>query len=320
MEFSIDSGNELKLFKIEPNGKLFPNKSLKGFYGNYSLNIVASDQGFPSNNAVKTFPICIQDFNDNAPMFISPPKNFTVRIPENASLGSDIIAVQAIDTDIGSNGAVRYRMRPDPLGNHRSFDIDSVSGMITLTQGLDRERQKIYEIRVEAYDLGVPTSLTSDLDLKIYVKNVNDHEPQFLIEEFNVSFTEHTSPGSQRVKIVGTIDRDDADDDILELDEVCYFILCSDGPKGLFALHPTNHELMTNQELDRERRSNYHIIIKATEECINPIEEQAAYNDTILDSSELKINVHVNDIDDNPPVFIERVFTGVYSCNKITIR
>ena len=45
-------------------------------------------------------------------------------------------------------------MRPDPLGNHRSFDIDSVSGMITLTQGLDRERQKIYEIRVEAYDLG----------------------------------------------------------------------------------------------------------------------------------------------------------------------
>ena len=89
-------------------------------------------------------------------------------------------------------------MRPDPLGNHRSFDIDSVSGMITLTQGLDRERQKIYEIRVEAYDLGVPTSLTSDLDLKIYVKNVNDHEPQFLIEEFNVSFTEHTSPGSQR--------------------------------------------------------------------------------------------------------------------------
>ena len=98
---------------------------------------------------------------------------------------------------------------------------------------------------------------------------------------------------------------------IIELDEVCYFILCSDGPKGLFAIHPTKHELMTNQELDRERRSNYHIIIKATEECINPIDEQAAYNDTILDSSELKINVHVNDIDDNPPVFIERVFTGV---------
>ena len=97
------------------------------------------------------------------------------------------------------------------------------------------------------------------------------------------------------------------------IDEVCYFILSSDGPKGLFALHPTKHELMTNQELDRELRTNYHVIIKATEECINPIDEQAAYNDSMLDSSMLKINVNVNDIDDNPPEFIKRVFTGMYS-------
>ena len=62
--------------------------------------------------------------------------------------------MQAIDTDIGSNGAIRYRIRPDPLGNYRSFDIDPESGIITLTQTLDRERQKIYELRVEAYDLG----------------------------------------------------------------------------------------------------------------------------------------------------------------------
>ena len=73
---------------------------------------------------------------------------------ENASLGDNIITVQAIDTDIGSNGAIRYRIRPDPLGNYRSFDIDPESGIITLTQTLDRERQKIYELRVEAYDLG----------------------------------------------------------------------------------------------------------------------------------------------------------------------
>ena len=89
--------------------------------------------------------------------------------------------------------------------------------------------------------------------------------------------------------------------------------MSSDGPKGLFALHPTKHELMTNQELDRELRTNYHVIIKATEECINPIDEQAAYNDSMLDSSMLKINVNVNDIDDNPPEFIKRVFTGMYS-------
>ena len=107
VQFSIDAGNELRLFKMESNGRLYPNKSLKGFYGNYTLTIVASDQGYPPNAATKKFPICIQDFNDNAPQFINPPRNFTIRIPENASLGSEIVTVQAIDTDIGSNGAVR---------------------------------------------------------------------------------------------------------------------------------------------------------------------------------------------------------------------
>ena len=211
----------------------------------------------------------------------------------------------------------RYRIRPDPLGNHRSFDIDPISGMITLIQGLDRERQKMYELRIEAHDLGVPTSLTSDLDLRIYVKNVNDHEPQFLIEEFDVKFTENQSPGLERVKIVGTIDRDDNDEEDLEEGlDVCYFIVSSDGPKGLFAMHPTRHELMTNQELDRELRSTYHIIIKATEECIDPIEESVVYNETSMDSSMLKINVNVEDVDDNPPEFIQRVFSsGIASDN-----
>ena len=44
---------------------------------------------------------------------------------------------------LGSNGAVRYRIRKDPLGNYRTFKIDPVSGIISLAQGLDRERQKV---------------------------------------------------------------------------------------------------------------------------------------------------------------------------------
>ena len=59
----------------------------------------------------------------------------------------------------------------------------------------DRERQKIYDLRVEAHDLGVPTQLQSDLDLTIYVKNVNDNEPQFLVDVVNLNFTENKSPG-----------------------------------------------------------------------------------------------------------------------------
>ena len=118
----------------------------------------------------------------------------------------------------------------------------------------------------------MPTSLSSDLDIKIYVKNVNDHEPQFLVREFQANFTENLAPGRERVRIVGTIDRDDIDEeDFDEETEVCYFLVSSDGPKGLFAIHPTNHELMTTRELDRETRSDYNVMIKATEDCLEII-------------------------------------------------
>ena len=82
------------------------------------------------------FIIVQQDFNDHAPIFVSPPRNQTIRVFENASLDSEVTRVKAVDVDIGSNGAVRYRLRQDPLGNHRSFAVDEVTGVITLKREL----------------------------------------------------------------------------------------------------------------------------------------------------------------------------------------
>ena len=73
---------------------------------------------------------------------------------ENATLGTEVITIRAVDTDIGSNGRVRYSIRRDPLDNYKTFAIDTETGLITLQRPLDRERQKIYELRVEATDEG----------------------------------------------------------------------------------------------------------------------------------------------------------------------
>lgn len=161
---------------------------------------------------------------------------------QNATVGTMIIQVMARDNDIGPNAAVRYRFKPDPLGSFRSFSIDEDTGSITLKLPLDRERQKVHELRVEAYDQGIPTPLSSDLDLTIYVRNVNDYEPQFLVEEISVNFTEHARPGLERRQLPDTIDRDEVDD----LDDpptmVCYFIVYGN-ENGHFHLDPYSHIL-----------------------------------------------------------------------------
>lgn len=59
-----------------------------------------------------------------------------------------VVEVHAIDGDIGPNGAVRYRLKQDVTGNWRTFTIDSTSGIIKLKHPLDREKQKIYDVRM----------------------------------------------------------------------------------------------------------------------------------------------------------------------------
>lgn len=66
---------------------------------------------------------------------------------QNATLGSTVIQVQAIDDDIGPNGAVRYRLKQDLMGNWQTFSIDEVTGVIQLKKQLDRKKQKIYEVQ-----------------------------------------------------------------------------------------------------------------------------------------------------------------------------
>ncbi|CAL4059672.1 unnamed protein product [Meganyctiphanes norvegica] len=310
IKFSIEGGNERGLFELQGidynTAQLFAAKPLVGQYGNYSVQIEAQDRGFPPNSVMSIVPICVTDFNDNAPIFISPSVNLTIRVPENATVGSLVIQVHAEDKDIGINGAVRYRIINDPLGNFQTFTIDPITGAILLQKPLDRERQKIYEIRVEAYDLGVPTPLSSDLDLTIYVRNVNDFEPQFLQDEQMLNFTEHKPAGAELFKIMKTVDRDDLDDDGSSV-LVCYFIVGGD-QYNTFNLDAFSHEIMTMVELDREIHGHYTLLIKATEDCLNPPELVSFFDPT--DDTLLRLQVYVNDINDNPPKFTREIFTG----------
>lgn len=129
------------------NAHIYARTSLRNRYGNHSLTIITRDLGAPPNIVTKMLDICISDFNDHAPVFVQPLHNTTVRVPENATVGSLILQVMATDEDIGMNALVRYRLKPDPLGSYKLFDLDSETGHLFLKEPLDRDKQKIHEVR-----------------------------------------------------------------------------------------------------------------------------------------------------------------------------
>jgi len=56
--------------------------SLVGLYGNYTLEVSAEDQGIPPNKVIAPVTICVTDYNDHPPRFVSPDANVTIRVPE----------------------------------------------------------------------------------------------------------------------------------------------------------------------------------------------------------------------------------------------
>lgn len=147
--FSIEGGNDAGLFSvinIDPtSARLLAGQPLVGHHGNYTLRLRAQDRGAVPNVAFQDVEVCVTDFNDHAPMFVRPEQNnTTLRVFENATIGSIITTVSAIDKDAGLNSQVRYSIRP--VGHWKWFEIDSVTGEISLAQPLDREKQKLLQV------------------------------------------------------------------------------------------------------------------------------------------------------------------------------
>lgn len=147
--FSIQEGNDKGLFSVNnidhSSARLTAVQPLVGHHGNYTLRIRAQDRGPGPNVAFQEVELCVSDYNDHAPVFVRPEQNNTTfRVYENTTVGSIITSVSAIDEDAGLNSQVRYSIRP--VGNWKWFEIDGVTGEITLIQPLDREKQKLLQV------------------------------------------------------------------------------------------------------------------------------------------------------------------------------
>lgn len=289
--------------------------SLRGKVGNITLLIRVSDSGLPVRSSTSSLKLCITDVNDHNPIFVKPPSNMTIRIAENATIGTKVVDVLALDSDSGLNAEVRYRLRELPNGHWRSFQIDPITGVITLAKELDRETLRVHELRVQAFDLGTPTSLSTDMDVTILVTNVDDFEPEFTQDIFQVVFTENQKSGTERYKLLPTIDKDDYDlnDPNAAFKSIpCYFIVGGNGltseGKELFRLDTFTHELTATQPLDRELRSNYSLIVQATNDCFRVPQRVEKFDPK--DNSLLQVLVGVRDVNDNPPKFVKQVFSG----------
>lgn len=100
-----------------------------------------------------------------------------------------------------------------------------------------------FQLRIEAYDLGIPTPLSSDLDLTIYVQNVDNYRPRFPERQISLNFTENAQPLDNSVYLPSVIERDEIDRGDEPILPVCYYIV-EGNEDGVFKLLRDSHRYL----------------------------------------------------------------------------
>lgn len=84
--------------------------------------------------------------------------------------------VKATDADTGENAEIEYIISK---GTNGDFEINKLTGLVTVASKLDFDRRNTYNMEVLAVDHGEP-ALTGTTTLTVKVINTNDKVPNFV--------------------------------------------------------------------------------------------------------------------------------------------
>jgi hypothetical protein len=282
------------------------------------------------NCLVKIF---VRPFNSHSPKFIFPnTKNSTQRIKSSLKAGDYILTVNATDDDEGMNGKISYQIDENRIKNDdwKCFKLDPKTGILTLNKNLNINRQSLYSIDIIASDQGKPVTLNSRITLTLIVVDDTNNAAQFdrmqiclssgyaCEKDFETVIVRLKEENISEVNIV-PLNLAKMNDLTKNDEDICYYLSGKD--KYLFKLNQTSGVLSPKEKLDREKREKYELIIKSSEycSCLNvnsnkKIEPQCRlsniFNDTYdpNDISQLKVNVYLEDINDNTPKFLKEFY------------
>ncbi|XP_016061071.1 PREDICTED: protocadherin gamma-A4 isoform X9 [Miniopterus natalensis] len=252
----------------------------------HHLLLTAFDGGDPAHSGTTRIHVALVDTNDNAPLFTQPEYHVSVR--ENVPVGSRILTVKATDPDEGANGEVTYSFRKVRDKISQLFQLNPVTGDITILEDLDYEDSGFYHIDVEAHD---GPGLRARSKVLVTVLDVNDNAPEVMVTSLTSSILETSSPGTV-IALFNVHDSDSGENGL---------VTCSVPNNLPFTLEKTYgnyYRLLTHRALDREETSDYSITITATDHGTPPL------------STEAHISLKVADINDNPPAFPHAAYSA----------
>ncbi|XP_061542620.1 protocadherin alpha-C2-like [Phycodurus eques] len=248
----------------------------------HNLILTAVDGGAPPRSGTASIIVHVLDNNDNAPLF--DKSIYSVKIMENAPIGSLVIDLNATDLDEGSNSDLTYSYSLyTPEKTQETFHLNPSTGEITVKGMLNYEAFRIYDMEVIAADKGV-NSLSGQCTIKIQVEDMNDNHPEISIKSFRSPVSENIAVDTV-IAVVSVSDKDSGDNGLVDLH------IPPDTPFRLRESSDDYYQLVVSEPLDREKVPEYDITFTVTDRGSPPLSD----NETVT--------LQLLDVNDNVPHF-----------------
>ncbi|XP_069396059.1 protocadherin-16 [Paralichthys olivaceus] len=237
--------------------------------------------------------IHVRDYNDNQPtmtiIFLS--EDGSPRISEGAQPGQYVARISVTDPDYGEYANVNVSLE----GGDGKFALttkDSIIYLIYVDQVLDREERDSYDLRVMATDSGTPP-LRAESSFTIQVTDVNDNPPLFDQQAYRQTIPEVVYPGSFVLQVTAR-DKDQGPNG-----DIRYSLLKGkNSHSDWFSIDPVTGIITTAAALDFESEPAPSVTVVATDNGRPPL------------SSTAKVDIVLQDVNDNPPVFSSSLYNA----------
>ena len=226
----------------------------------------------------------------------------TYNVEEEQSPGSYIANI-AIDSHVMDNISLKDHKHITftqlQKGSSRLFRVAKNTGKLYTAKILDAESLCTYNRECfKMIDVAVrkAKSFIKLLEIKVIIKDVNDHQPKFPEQQINIEFDEGDGIGMQK-SIPNAVDKDVS----LLNSQITYELNKEDEDPFTLSVSKTlvgksDLSIVLKERLDRENKDSY--LIQVT----------AKNGGFLQKESILNVHISVTDVNDNPPVFSQSFY------------
>ncbi|XP_036798855.1 protocadherin-10 isoform X4 [Oncorhynchus mykiss] len=258
--------------------------------------LTAVDGGQPPRTGTALLVVKVLDSNDNVPVFDQPV--YSVSLQENTPAGTLVIQLNATDLDEGQNGEIVYS-----FSNHISsrvkdlFAIDARTGRIEVRSEVDFEESSLYQIFVQAKDLG-PNAVAAHCKVLVKIMDVNDNAPDITFSTVTESVSERAAPGTV-IALLSVTDKDAEENGKIHVE------ILGDVPFKLKPSFRNYFTIVTDGPLNRENADSYSVTVVARDTGTPSL------------ATSKSIKVQVSDENDNAPTFTQPIYDVYVTENNV---